>query len=140
MENGLGEERTVLVVDDEKMVRTIVSRTLNGCGFRVLEAGDGKEALTIIFERMPALIILDLCMPTLDGGSVCRVLRSDERTLSVPILVLTGLIETHTEVEILELGADDYMTKPFDPAELRSRLKALQRRSGAAAPSAEKPS
>ncbi|MFA6029082.1 MAG: response regulator [Elusimicrobiota bacterium] len=122
------DEPVVLVVDDEKLVRTVVSRSLVGHGFRVLEASDGKEALATAFAQLPDLVVLDLCMPSLDGGSVCRALRRDERTRELPILVLTGLIETHTEVEVLELGADDYMTKPFDPAELRARLKALRRR------------
>ncbi|MFA6029078.1 MAG: response regulator transcription factor [Elusimicrobiota bacterium] len=126
------KELTVLVADDEPVVLSILSRCLSAPGRRVVQAADGREALDAVFAEKPDLVILDLCMPRLSGSTVCRALRENASTRDIPILVLTGLGGEHTEVELLEMGADDYLSKPFDIDELRARVAALVRRCGLA--------
>ncbi|MFA6093495.1 MAG: response regulator [Elusimicrobiota bacterium] len=121
-------ECTVLVADDEQVVLNIISRCLAAPGRTVLKAMDGKSALETALDQRPDLVILDLCMPLLDGSSVCRALREDERTRAIPIIILTGMSGAQNEEELLKLGADDYISKPFDISELRSRVGALLRR------------
>lgn len=116
----------ILVVDDESRMRKLVKDFLVREGYTVLEAGDGMEAMDIFYEDKDiALIILDVMMPKMDGWQVCREIR---KTSSVPIIMLTAKGETFDKVLGLELGADDYVTKPFDSKEVMARIKAVLRR------------
>jgi DNA-binding response OmpR family regulator len=120
---------TVLVVDDEPIVRDVVVRYLNREGFRTLEAADGDSARALMEQELPSLVVLDLMMPGTDGLTLCRWIR--ERS-DVPVIMLTALGEESDRIVGLELGADDYVTKPFSPRELATRVKAVLRRSGPA--------
>ncbi len=122
--------RKVLVVDDEESVRDLISLYFGKDGFSVLEAKDGKEALRMNGEHHPDLVILDLMLPGLDGREVCRQIRATSR---VPIIMLTARGEEVDRIVGLELGADDYVVKPFSPRELVARAKAVLRR-GLASP------
>lgn len=117
--------KSILVADDEPKIVEVVKSYLENSGFRVYEAGSGKEAVEI-FERVrPSLVILDLMMPDLTGEEVCQRLRKVSR---VPIIMLTAKVEEDDVVAGLKLGADDYVTKPFSPRELLARVEALLRR------------
>jgi DNA-binding response OmpR family regulator len=117
--------RRVLVVDDEPMVVEVVERYLQREGFEVATAGDGAEALALSRSWAPDLVVLDLMLPELDGLEVCRILQKES---SVPIIMLTARGEETDRVVGLELGADDYIVKPFSPRELVARIKAVLRR------------
>ncbi|MBE0681636.1 MAG: response regulator transcription factor [Anaerolineales bacterium] len=124
----------ILVVDDEPKVARLARDYLEKNGFRVLTAGDGQSALTMARREKPDLIILDLMLPQLDGREVCRILR---RESDVPIIMLTALSEEIDQVTGLEIGADDYISKPFSVRALVARVRALLRRTrgGVRAPS-----
>lgn len=115
----------ILVVDDDPRLRELVRYTLDRAGFRVREAADGRAALDACAERMPDLVVLDVLMPELDGLAVCRQLR---QTSSVPIVFLSSRGESFDRVLGLDAGGDDYLPKPFTPAELVSRVNAVLRR------------
>ncbi|HEY1776729.1 MAG TPA: response regulator transcription factor [Solirubrobacteraceae bacterium] len=117
---------TVLVVDDEPSVRDVVVRYLKQEGYTTLEAGDGDAARAMLETQTPSLIILDLMLPGMDGLSLCRWIR--ERS-ELPVIMITALGEESDRLTGLELGADDYLTKPFSPRELMARVKAVLRRS-----------
>jgi two-component system phosphate regulon response regulator PhoB len=120
--------KKILVVDDEPDVVELVEFNLKTAGYQVLRAGDGGEALRRAREELPDLIVLDLMLPEVDGFEVCKILRRDQRTRNIPILMLTAKAEEIDRVLGLELGADDYVTKPFSPRELVLRIKNLLRR------------
>lgn len=117
--------RKILVVDDEKRIVDIVKAYLEREGFNVLTAYDGKEALSVARTENPDLIVLDLMLPEIDGFDVCRTLRKES---DVSIIMLTAREDTTDKIIGLEIGADDYVTKPFDAKELVSRIKAVLRR------------
>lgn len=117
--------RTILVVDDEPTLRETVGEALEADGFRVRTAADGREALTRFRADAPDLVILDLMLPELSGVEVCRILRAES---VVPILMLTAKSSEIDKVLGLELGADDYVVKPFSLRELSARVRALLRR------------
>jgi two-component system, OmpR family, alkaline phosphatase synthesis response regulator PhoP len=117
--------KTVLVVDDERQIAEIASDYLQHAGFHVITTGDGSSALELARSRHPDLIVLDLALPRLDGLDVARMLR---RESSVPIIMLTARVEESDRLLGLEIGADDYITKPFSPRELVARVKAVLRR------------
>nr|PZN04910.1 MAG: DNA-binding response regulator [Bacillota bacterium] len=121
-------EKTILVVDDEKNIRELVKFNLESRGFKVIEAADGEEALNLVKAQEPSLIILDLMLPKIDGWEVCRLLKSDPSTRKLPIIMLTALGDEIDKIVGLELGADDYITKPFSPRELVARVRAVIRR------------
>ena len=123
----------VLVVDDEPMVLEVVTRYLERDGFRVDAAEDGSTALELARARPPDLLILDVMLPTKDGFSVLQELR---RTSSVPVILLTARAEETDRVLGLELGADDYVVKPFSPRELSARVRSVLRRSNPSEPGA----
>jgi DNA-binding response OmpR family regulator len=123
---------TILVVDDEENIVQLARLYLNREGFRVEAAHDGAQALEKAKSLRPDLIILDLMMPEMDGLSVCKELR---KTSNVPIIILTARGDDVDRVVGLELGADDYVTKPFNPRELVARVKAVLRRARQEAPS-----
>ena len=118
----------ILVVDDEKKIVEIVKAYLEREGYEVLAAYDGKSALEAVKRQSPSLVILDLMLPQVSGWDVCRALRADS---NIPIIMLTARDDVTDKIIGLELGADDYVTKPFDPKELVSRVKALLRRAAA---------
>ncbi len=115
----------ILVVDDEPKVARLARDYLEKNGFRVLTAADGQSALAAARREKPDLVILDLMLPQIDGREVCRILR---RESDVPIIMLTALSEEIDQVTGLEIGADDYITKPFSPRALVARVRALLRR------------
>lgn len=116
----------VLVVDDEKTLVKALTFNLEKEGFRVEQAFNGEEALQKVFELKPDIVVLDLMLPEVDGFDVCRQIR---KKLDIPIIMLTARSEDIDKVLGLELGADDYMTKPFNSRELVARIKAILRRS-----------
>ena len=123
------DRQKILVVDDENRMRKLVKDFLQRENFEVLEAGDGSEALDVFFAHQDiALIILDVMMPKMDGWQVCREIRKKS---SCPIIMLTAKGEVFDKVLGLELGADDYVVKPFEAKEVVARVKAVLRRSGA---------
>lgn len=117
--------KTILVVDDEQTIREVVRRYLEREGYAVHEAEDGYEALDAIQEQPPDLIVLDLMLPGIDGLTITRHLHGRYR---IPILILTARGEVGDRIRGLDLGADDYVTKPFSPQELISRVRAVLRR------------
>lgn len=116
---------SVLLVDDEKMITDPLVRALTQAGYQVMVANNGRDGLTLAREKQPDVVVLDVMMPQMDGWDVCRALRQDS---TVPILMLTALGDEVDRILGLELGADDYLTKPFSTRELIARLKALLRR------------
>jgi len=119
---------TVLVVDDEPIVRDVVVRYLQRDGFTTLEAGDGDAARRLIETGEPELVVLDVMLPGTDGLELCRWIRSRS---DLPVIMLTARGEEADRIVGLELGADDYVTKPFSPRELAARVRTVLRRSGA---------
>jgi OmpR family response regulator RpaB len=115
----------ILVVDDEVSIRRILETRLSMIGYAVVTAGDGEEALDIYKKEQPNLIILDIMMPKLDGYGVCQEIRKES---DIPIIMLTALGDVADRITGLELGADDYVIKPFSPKELEARIKAILRR------------
>lgn len=124
-------EETILVVDDEPHIIELATLYLKNEGYRVVSAADGAQALEKIEKEQPALVILDLMLPEINGWEVCRQVRAKS---NLPIIVLTARSDDVDKIVGLELGADDYVTKPFNPRELVARVKAVLRRTDAAAP------
>jgi DNA-binding response OmpR family regulator len=125
------DSSTILLVDDEDSVQKLLAYPLEREGFRVLQAWDGEEALERFAEERVDLVVLDLMLPKLDGLEVCKRLRAESE---VPIIMLTARDDELDKVVGLELGADDYITKPFSIREFRSRVRALLRRASVARP------
>ncbi len=123
----MSEQRRILVVEDEPMVAEVVERYLRRDGYEVRLACDGRDALQDFDHFQPDLVVLDLMLPSLDGAEVCRRIRAQSHT---PVVMLTAKGEEVDKLVGLELGADDYVTKPFSPRELVARVKAVLRRSG----------
>jgi DNA-binding response OmpR family regulator len=127
---GRGEVATVLVVEDERKLRDFIRSYLERAGFTVLSTGSGAEAITMATRTAPDLVVLDLGLPDVPGETVARELRGMS---AVPILMLTAKATEEDRIRGLELGADDYVTKPFSPRELVLRVQAILRRGGPAA-------
>ncbi len=121
-------KENILVVEDEEAIRELVRYNLNREGYSVQEAESGEQALQFTKNKLPDLVILDLMLPEIDGLEVCKRLKSDTRTQHIPIVMLTAKGEEADIVTGLELGADDYITKPFSPRVLVARVRALLRR------------
>jgi DNA-binding response OmpR family regulator len=121
-------KQKILVVDDEPDAVELIEFNLKAAGFEVVRAADGEEALKKARSVMPQLIILDLMLPEVDGLEVCKIVRRDQQTSSIPIIMLTARAAEIDRVLGLELGADDYVTKPFSPRELVLRVKKLLHR------------
>jgi DNA-binding response OmpR family regulator len=119
----------ILVVDDEHEIVKVVRAYLEQSGFRVITASDGPQALAVFRHEQPDLIVLDLNLPKLDGLDVCRAIRRDS---NVPIIMLTARVEETDRLIGLEIGADDYITKPFSPREVVARVRTVLRRSAPA--------
>lgn len=120
--------KRILVADDEPDVLNLVSLNLKSAGYTVLHAEDGLSALQQARESLPALIVLDLMLPEMSGLEVCKVLKKEPQTAQIPIIMLTAKAEEIDRIVGLELGADDYITKPFSPRELLLRVKSVLRR------------
>lgn len=119
---------TVLLIEDEPDVSNLVRYHLKKAGFRVAEAGDGLSGLKFAREHRPDAVILDLMLPEMPGEEVCKLLKKDKATAGIPVIMLTAKADETQRVAGLELGADDYITKPFSPRELVLRVKAVVRR------------
>lgn len=117
--------KTILVVDDEEKIRDVMVSYLNKEGFKTLEAATGKEALYTLQNLPVDLVILDLMLPDMEGELVCQTIRQNH---SVPILMLTAKVSENNRIKGLSIGADDYVTKPFDPREVVARVRAILRR------------
>ena len=129
---------TILVVDDEANIADLVEMYLRKEGFRVLKAGTGEDGLAAAKRERLRLVVLDVGLPGIDGLEVCRRLRSDHSSGgNVPVIFLTARDSEIDRILGLEMGADDYLTKPFSPRELVARVKAILRRTGASAPAPE---
>ncbi len=126
----MAQER-ILVVEDEEDIQELIRYNLEKESYRVTCAGSGEAALESVVKDIPDLVILDLMLPGIDGLSVCRELRASDRSRTVPVLMLTAKDDEADIVTGLELGADDYMTKPFSPRVLLARVRALLRRRAA---------
>ena len=131
-------KQTVLIVDDEDNIRELIAYNLKAEGFLVEEAMTGEAALEACVNRKPALVLLDLMLPGMDGLEVCTKLKRDDATSTIPIIMITAKSEEVDKVLGLELGADDYITKPFGIREMLARVKALIRRSTAGEPKGSK--
>ena len=127
-------EPKILVVDDEPSIVEVVQYNLKKAGFRVITASDGQAGLQRCRAEEPDLVLLDLMLPKVDGLEVCRILKQDPKTRHIPIIMVTVKAEETDRVVGLELGADDYVTKPFSPRELVARVKAVLRRRHAEPP------
>jgi two-component system phosphate regulon response regulator PhoB len=121
-------EATVLIVDDEEAILTLLRYNLEKEGFKVMATGDGAEALTMVKERRPDIIVLDWMLPGLSGVEVCERLRANDDTKGIPIIMLSARGEEGDRIRGLDAGADDYMVKPFSPNELAARIRAVFRR------------
>jgi len=128
---------TVLVIDDEKDLIELVRYNLEKEGFHVISALDGEAGLALATTELPDAVVVDLMLPGIDGLEVCSRLRAGERTAKIPVIMLTAKASESDRVVGLELGADDYVTKPFSPRELAARLKAVLRRSSPQQPPSE---
>jgi two-component system alkaline phosphatase synthesis response regulator PhoP len=125
-------ESLILIVDDEPQISAVISAYLTNSGYRTITAQDGKTALELFHSKNPALILLDLNLPGRDGLDVCQTIRQDS---DVPIIMLTARSEETDKLVGLELGADDYIVKPFSPREVVARVRTVLRRSGTGAES-----
>ena len=118
----------ILIVDDEEDILTLLEYNLKKAGFKVISADDGPEAIELAKKEKPALIILDIMLPSMEGTEVCKAIKRDDATSHIPIIMLTAKGEEVDRIVGLELGADDYITKPFSPRELVLRVKAVLKR------------
>jgi two-component system phosphate regulon response regulator PhoB len=128
----MGKKR-ILIIEDEEDIRELIRYTLDREGFGVSEAGTGEEGLRSAADRNPDLVLLDLMLPGKDGLSVCRELKGDEATRNIPVIMVTARGEESDIVAGLELGAEDYVIKPFSPKVLAARIRSVLRRREAAA-------
>ncbi|SFH58384.1 two-component system, OmpR family, alkaline phosphatase synthesis response regulator PhoP [Tindallia magadiensis] len=120
--------KTILVVDDEENILELIRFNLERSGYHVLVAGNGSEALNVLDNRPVDLVVLDLMLPDIDGVEICKTIRKSEKHSNLPIIMLTAKSEEIDRILGLELGADDYMTKPFSVKELAARIKTILRR------------
>lgn len=118
----------VLIVEDEKNVLDLIKLSLIPGQYNIFEAMDGVTALQLIKEKRPDIVLLDLMIPKIDGKEVCKIMKSDPSTQNIPVVMLTAKSQTLDKVEGLKIGADDYMTKPFDPLELEARVESIIKR------------
>ena len=128
----------ILIVEDDPDIAALVARYLDKAGFITERTASGREALQAIAARVPELLVLDLMLPHVDGLEVCRLLRANEATAAIPIIMLTARAEESERIVGLELGADDYLAKPFSPNELVARVRALLRRAQRGTPPTKK--
>lgn len=125
---------TILIVDDEEPIRELIRYNVERNGYASLTAANGKEALDYARNKNPDCIILDLMLPDMSGLDICRILKNDDSTAAIPIIMVTAKTEDSDIVTGLELGADDYVTKPFSPRVLVARIQSVMRRKNSAQP------
>lgn len=118
----------ILIVEDEPAIQTLIAYALKQAGFAVLQAENAEKALEMINEKIPDLVLLDWMLPKMSGIEFARLIRRAERTKLLPIIMLTARVDENDKISGLEIGADDYITKPFSPRELVARIKAVLRR------------
>src|SRR5882762_11192453 len=118
----------ILVVEDDPDIAELVARYLDKAGYTTTRLSSGREALETIRAKPPDLVVLDLMLPQVDGLEICRALRANDKTAAIPIIMLTARAEESERIVGLEMGADDYLAKPFSPNELVARVRALLRR------------
>lgn len=124
------EDKVILIVDDEIAIREMIRLALEMAGFKCLEAGNNQEALAMVIDHKPDLVLLDWMLPGSSGIDLLRRLKRDQMTAEMPVIMLTAKTEEDNKIQGLDIGADDYVTKPFAPRELLSRIKAVLRRAG----------
>ncbi len=124
------EEKTILIVDDEAPIREMIRMSLDMAGFNCQEAGDTREAYRAIVDNKPDLVLLDWMLPGGSGIELLRRIRKEELTADLPVIMLTAKTDEDNKIQGLDVGADDYITKPFAPREMLSRIKAVLRRTG----------
>ena len=122
-EKEIEKKTKVLVADDDKNVITIIRDFLPSDSYEILEASNGKEALGVIFSNSPDILILDIMMPDMDGYRVCEELKEHDSTKNLPIIILSAKTSVDDKLKAMDLGIDDYIIKPFDPRELKARIK-----------------
>jgi two-component system phosphate regulon response regulator PhoB len=127
-ENAVPMSANILVVEDEPSIQELIAASLNHAGHRALRADSAEEAVRLVNETLPDVVLLDWMLPGMSGVQFARRLRSEERTRDLPIIMLTARSAEHDKVAGLDAGADDYLTKPFSPRELLARIKAVLRR------------
>ncbi len=127
-ESPLNQSKTIAIIDDEPDILELVSITLTKAGYRTKTFEDGETFIKYLSQEQPDLVVLDLMLPDADGFEICKFIRRDERLAQIPVIMLTAKHEETDKVLGLELGADDYVTKPFSPRELAARVKAILRR------------
>jgi DNA-binding response OmpR family regulator len=120
----------VLVIEDDPEMREVTHLVLERAGYRVAEAGSAEEGLAAIQKEFPDLVVSDIQLPGISGIRLCEILRQEQRTQSIPLILLTVLGKKPDKVRGLKMGADDYITKPYDPGEFLARVEALLRRTG----------
>lgn len=118
-------KKKLLIADDDEHIHNLLAMHLSADEINIIHAYDGKEALKLAVEQLPALIVLDILMPLVDGRDICKKLKNDPGTKNIKIVMLTGKSEQHDRIVGLELGADDYITKPCSMSYLARRIKAL---------------
>src|SRR3989338_9819931 len=118
----------ILIVEDEKDIIKMLEYNLKKEGFRTISANDGEDAIDLAMREHPDIVLLDLMLPGIDGLEVCKSLKAEKKTKDIPIIMLTAKSQESDKILGLELGADDYVTKPFSPRELLARIKAVFRR------------
>jgi DNA-binding response OmpR family regulator len=118
-------KKRILVVEDELYIATLIKQILTGRGYEVSTTNNGAEALRRVEEFDPQLVVLDVSLPGMDGYQICRYLRSNVKTAKLPVIMVTALARPANQRQGFDLGADDYLTKPFVPAELVSRIESL---------------
>ena len=123
----MDQQPLILIADDNEINIQLIKAQLQNQGYRISTAQDGQEALEKIFELLPDLVLLDIMMPKLDGFEVCKQIKENPKTQFIPVVVLTALSDMQDKIKALELGADDFITKPFNKLELRTRVKSLLR-------------
>jgi DNA-binding response OmpR family regulator len=128
MENRSTSQVTILIVDDDRAIIRILRSYLEQAGYHVLNASNGADAMHILRNQKPDLLVLDLMLPDKDGWDITRLIRADKKLSTTPIIMLTARVEDADKIVGLELGADDYITKPFNAHEVVARIKALLRR------------
>ncbi len=125
-------KQLVLFVEDDPDMRLTTRVLLTRAGYRVVDVDSAEEALPLVYKEPPDVVVADIRLPGISGIKFCEILRSDPRTRAVPLLLLTSLMKTQDKVEGLKTGADDYITKPFEPSEFLARVEALLRRASSA--------
>ena len=128
----------ILIVEDDQDIAELVTRYLNKAGYATEILASGRDALRAIAAHAPDLLVLDLMLPHVDGLEICRALRTNEKTAAIPIIMLTARGEESDRIVGLEIGADDYLSKPFSPNELVARVRALLRRARRGEPSSDR--